>query len=270
MPQKKKFSKYEISTPMHWGFEHRMMEHYTDFVTLLNMHEKTLAATGETWNRFGRQRAMLNEGNTVTLADLRDWDRTMLRQSAFLSSPEFDALNEKVMAEYDSREDLQEMYKACVADMYWVADRYGKRCQTESAEHEAIKQRPTDYRMLAEVANSNSARNMRETSRETGFQEGDLVLLRKPYVGNCDIDPMWVNPYSQEAREGASTPDADTPRIGTVIAVTDQLSRSWNAPKGSRILKILWMGKEDIVNVELRYIKWHERPTLKNGLKTRE
>ena len=123
--------------------------------------------------------------------------------------------------------------------------------------------------MFNEVYESTEARKMRELARETPYLEGDLVLLRTPYVGHRDHDPYYINPASKAAQEGQTTPDKSQPRLATVIAVTDELG-SWRHCKGSKVLKVVWIGQEDIVNVQERYVKWHMRPTLKNGLKKRD
>lgn len=266
MAPKKKFVKYELSTITHYGYEYRMMDAYTDLRQLLDMNDATLAGAGQTWNRFQYVRLHLDSGDYKSLNDLGEWHIKTLKTSAFFSSQEFDTLNEKVMAEYDSREDLQEIYKTCVAGCYWVTGRFGENFSIGSPGNEHLHERPAHYRMLCSVLQSNDAKVMREKNRDTGFQEGDLVLLRKPYVSANGIDPFYINPYSVRGLNGEKTPDSSVPRIGTVIAVTDKLTEKWHPAKGMRILKVLWMGTEDIVDVELRYLKWHERPTKKNGL----
>jgi len=264
----KKIQKYEMTTKLPLvGQEYEYMKHYS-LRDLLSLEEKTRVAADESWDRFSIIRKQLIAGD-ITEENWRDnigeWNQRNLCATAFLSSPEFHTVNDAFLAEYDSREDLQELYKTCNKDRYWMNGRYGS-IRRDDPKYRDCLDRPDSYLMFNSVYEDSAAKKMREVARETPYLEGDLVLLRKPYIGHRDIDPYWVNPY---LGTGEVTPDKDTPRIATVIGVTDEVTKSWRVSKGSKIIKVVWIGKEDIQNVEERYIKWHMRPTYKNGLKTR-
>lgn len=273
MAKAKKVAKYELTTKLpREGHEWELMEKYK-LTELLAMDTQTRLLNGETWDRFVNIRKQLIAGEVTNESNWRldfgEWNYRHLCSSAYYSSEEFASVETRFREEYNSREDLQELYKTCVKDRYWLHTKDGKTLRQGEPEYIAAQECPDSYRMFMEVYNDTSARRMREVSRETPYLEGDLVLLRAPYVGHRDHDPYWVSPYSPEGIAGATTPDRSTPRIATVIGVTDEVSRSWRPTKGSKIIKVIWMGKEDISNVEEKYIKWHMRPTYKNGLKVR-
>lgn len=273
MAKTKKVQRYEVTTKLPAdGNAYRLMEKkYNSLQELLSMEQKTRVECDETWDRFAAIRRSLIAGD-ITDSDWKskvgEWYVRSLYNCAFPSSPEFEEINNAFMAEYDSREDLQEHYKKHYSQRYWVHNRYGKQLRRDDAGNEKYAERPDSFRMFNDVYDTTDARKERELARETPYLEGDLVMLRTPYVGHRDHDPYWVNPYSQAANNGQATPPRDQPRIGTVIAVTEELD-NWRATKGSKILKVIWMGQEDIVNVQEKYVKWHMRPTYKNGLKAR-
>jgi hypothetical protein len=197
-----------------------------------------------------------------------EWRYKMLLNTIYPHTPEAEAISNALLAEYDSRPDLQEIYQESFPDHWAVYDKTGKRFEKDAAIARGYDKRPDGAAMFrAVVRNSNAASKKIELARETPYQEGDLVLLRKPFVG-MRVDPLYVNPYSAEYREGARTPDESVPRIATVYGVTER-TMNYYATKGSKIIQIQWMGKEDMIDIEEKYIKWHERPTYKNGMKVR-
>ncbi len=208
--------------------------------------------------------------------NVADWKTVMgeyrhhaLLQAIWPYTEEYTALNDTLMKEYDSRDDLQEIYKEAAKNNYYYYDTQGRHYNQREAQQRGWESRPNNYQMFRDVMNrSTDAMKKIELARETPYLEGDLVLLRTPYVGHRDVDPLWVNPYSEEARAGAGTPDASTPRIATVIGVTERVG-NWRGTKGSKVIQLVWMGQEDMLDVEEKYIKWHERPTYKNGMKKR-
>lgn len=208
-----------------------------------------------------------NENFTAHVAD---WRYKRMCEYVFRFTPHFRELNERFLAEYDSREDLQEIYKTCAGGDHRWTYTLDEQCITLSQpEGLPYRQRPESYRMFDHIIDY-GGRSMIETARETPYVEGDLVLLRDTAV-DTDADPLRVARWSQQHRQGMTTPDKSVKRIGTVMSVTGNLSQSWRPVKGSKVLKIMWMGIEDakIVDVEERWVKWYERPTYKNGLKTR-
>jgi hypothetical protein len=194
----------------------------------------------------------------------------------FLASPEFDRINEEFLNEYDSRQDLQEFYKKFYSHTSYIDDRWGNSWQTSAysapEEQERVKEfrskytdRPLDFTMFETITNQHEAARWREVNRDTPYQPGDLVRLRDPYAGHQDYDPMYVSRYDILHNGKQPAPDKATPRIGTVMKVTDE-TRRWRAGKGSKLIEVLWFGKEETVYVQERIIKWEERPTKANGL----
>lgn len=180
------------------------------------------------------------------------------------------AINAAFLQEYDSREDLQEMYRDSAGKSNYF---HGLTLElstyyeegTAAIENGGYRERPADYAMFHHHYDTHTNRKRRELAREVQFQEGDLVVLRLPYVNHPDWDPMWINTYIQ-ARDGIRVPDKTVERIGMLTGITDKVG-SYRGAKGSRLMKVLWFGKEDAVMVQEKVIKFHERPSKKNGLK---
>lgn len=208
----------------------------------------------------------MTEANFVSV--LGDWRIKRMWETAFQHTPQFHQINDAFMAEFDSREDLQELYTLCTNDTTWVYNRNGD-CLSLS-EHPQYKTRPESYAMYKSAIGRRGAALI-EGARKTPYMEGDLVLLRDLGIDKA-CDPLRIRKWSTPYYEGKRTPDKTVPRIGTVMAVTDKLDVPWRASKGSKLIKIMWMGVDDtkIVEVPERFLKWHMRPTLKNGLKQRE
>jgi len=198
----------------------------------------------------------------------------MLR-SAFRASPLFDQMNDAFLAEYDSRADLQEVYQAHYKELYCYRDRWSKDVYNQGmySYHtpppgmetfiEDNKLRPSHFGLFLSVCDTHNARGFIEKNRPTPYEPGDLVKLRKPFIGHCDHDPYWISRY-QMARDGSTMPDNTVDRIGTVMKVTD--ITNWRGSKGSKIIEVLWAGKEDATSVPEKVLKWEERPTKKNGM----
>lgn len=270
---KKKIVKYEPTTKIpSENDEWRLMGNYTDIKPILSMLDTIRSTTGEQWDRWFQIKEAAKEGKydgKDFRTEIASWHYQMMLSTAFYASPEYDTLNNAFMAEYNERQDLQELYTTIAKDMTYTHDRYGRLLRQDEIKRTGANKAPADMRMYRDVTNKNDARIMIEKSRETPFQEGDLVLLRDPFVGSRHYDPYFIPAYSEAARNGQVTPGRDVPRIATVIAVTDQVSNTWRPAKGSKVLKVIWMGSEDITDVEQRHVKWHMRPTYKNGMKKR-
>lgn len=236
------------------------------------------------FNEYKRQKhgpeAWVAYSNYVTLWDsgelnaanfhhrVPDWKYPRICNHIFHITPQFQQINDQFLAEYDSREDLQEIYKACV-NKAWVYDLEDQCVDIDSEAGKQYAERPQSYYMF-DSAVRHRGRSMIELARETPYVEGDLVVLRDTAI-NSDADPLRVNRWTAGYVPGMMTPDKGTKRIGTVISVTGELSQSWRPVKGSKVMKIMWMGMDTdkIVDVEERYVKFYQRPTYKNGMKTR-
>ena len=186
---------------------------------------------------------------------------------------EFRELNGKFLAEYDSRPDMQEFYTSIAESAGYyqdVTENYSNWNRDDVVKIDAggFRNRPASYAMYSYFLESASGRKMVELARETPYEEGDLVVLRLPFVGHPDWDPEWVSHYKQY-HEGKVQPGREVARMGMLMEVTEKVN-AYRAAKGSKLMKILWFGKEDAVYIPENKIKFHERPTLKNGLKKRD
>jgi hypothetical protein len=197
-----------------------------------------------------------------------DWRHHHILNSIFPKTPEFKTINDAFMTEYDSRDDLQEIYKQSYGEVWAVYDMADKRIEKHAATALGYDRRPESFLMWNHVVGRswNSIKQI-ELARETPYQEGDLVLLRKPYV-NTKADPLYVERWSNDYRDGKRTPDDSILRIGTIIGITDRVANRTHG-RGSKVIQLQWIGQEDVTDVAEKYIKWHERPTYKNGMKTR-
>ncbi len=287
MPRNKKSQRYVPDTKLPradnaWKMLDKLPAKY-DWNTLIDIYENKFIPAMGTHNQFSREIYSFNKlkeqfrQNPADLANWKDkvpsWRITHLMRRALPFTPEFAELDSTFMEEYNSREDLQEIYKTATVGRYYIYDKFGAAHQKGSGTN-SFEERPETFLMFADhIYNSIDAKTKIEESRDTPYEEGDLLLLRKPLIDRKYIDPLWVNPYSPEYRNGARTPDSSVPRIATLVNVTETVN-DWRGAKGSRLLQVIWMGAPEyegrIVKVEERYLKWHERPTLKNGLKKRD
>lgn len=249
-------------------------EKYDNLDTVLELNKQALEKSGQTWDRLHYFKEGIKSGR-FSDEELKNWKATVgvwhyraTLNQIYVLTPEFDAVNDAFMKEFDSREDLQEIYAETFDNHYGVYDRHGNSYNKEKAIELGYDKRPESYVMYDNVVSSHQASKKIELARETPYMEGDLLLLRTPYVGRRNIDPMYVHPYSTEYYGGARTPDKSVPRIATLIAIKDEVAH-YRATRGSKIMQIIWIGSDQLVNLEEKYLKWHERPTYKNGLKTR-
>ena len=190
------------------------------------------------------------------------WMVRNVYERAWTHTPEFEELNTQFMKEYDEREDLHEIYKECFPERYWHYDRDSRESiPKEVAIEKGWGNRPTWWGMYHDVVEGgNNGRNKIEKSRVTPYEEGDLVLLRSASVGKRHVDPLF---------DWSNTPDSSTQRLGTVMQVTDDVG-GWRGTKGNKLIRVMWFGQDDVVNVMEKHLKWLERPTYANGLKKRE
>lgn len=278
MAKAKKIAKYVPTTKLpSSGREWKLLDGldgYSDFNIVINKYDTLVRPGLDSWQAkyYDIYKEKFASGEWV----LADWKTVMgeyryhaLLQAIWPHTEEYKMLNDLFMKEFDSRDDLQEIYKEAASTNYYFYDSNGRHHSQNEAKQRGWDTRPNNYQMFRDVMNrSTEAMKKVELARETPYLEGDLVLLRTPFVGHRDVDPLWVNPYSEEARAGAGTPDASTPRVATVIGVTERVG-NWRGSKGSKVIQLVWLGSEDMVDVEEKYIKWHERPTYKNGMKKR-
>lgn len=224
--------------------------------------------------RFNRWE--VNEDNFRSVVK-SNWNLERCVEYAYFASPAFDEVNEQFLKEYDEREDLQDFYKQFFNSSYWLHDRYGNSLQVnqyssteeERSAAEALteryRNRPETYLMFNTVTSHHEAARYREVNRDTPYEPGDLVKLRDPYIGHDGHDPLWVSNFDVIHRGATPTPGKEVERIGTVMKVTSE-TRRWRSGKGSKLIEVLWFGKDSTEHVAEKVIKWHERPTKKNGM----
>lgn len=198
-----------------------------------------------------------------------DWRAKRIYRLIWPSTELYTKLNDAFLKEYSEREDLQEIYQLAFQSGYWFYDRHGNHHSRDKAIEYGWDKVPETYMMYyGLIDRCTEAKKKIELARPTSFQAGDMVLLRPAFVGK-DVDPYRISYYSEDYRKGLRTPDENTQRIGTIISITEKTG-SWRAGKGSKLIKVWWVGKDGHVDIEERHLKWYMRPTLKNGLKTRE
>ena len=266
MPREKKIVKYAAQTKMpavrhEWRVLDRK-EEYNNLDHVMSLLEVASQRSGDTWLL-----STFRERISVGYYTQSDWKKTAgsynvkrLYNRIWPHTPEYKAINDAFLAEYDSREDLQELYREHCGDRYFLYDEWGNPYDKNAAEGKGYNLRPSCYMMYQAVIVGTEAGSKMELARPTPYQEGDIVTLRKQAVGRRYVDPLF---------QWGATPDASEQRIGTVMLVKDS-TKSWRGGKGSKAISVLWFGKEEATDIEERHLKWHERPTLKNGLKVRE
>lgn len=239
-----------------------------DIIRLIN--ESNAARGGNYWSGLLRKW----ESGEITEATIGQFynDRMVDRvaQHVFPFTPTYQRINDAFLAEYDSRADLQEVYTLAVNGRGWAYTVSGDCVDLNN--HPQYKTRPESFLMYSSmISRCTESRKKIELSRSTPYQEGDLVLLRKEGMDRRGVDPLYIPRWGYGAQPGKSTPDETVERIGTVISVTEKVG-GYHAVKGSKLIKVLWMGVEDgsIHDIPEKYLKWRERPTYKNGLKVRE
>lgn len=266
MPREKKFVRYALNVKLpSLGNEWRILdrdETYNKLSNVLSMLDTQFNHNGDDWlrrNVYDRKAAgMIGEDNWKEGLGKYMVKRVFNRIFPFTDN--FKKLNDAFLAEYDSREDLQELWSEHWKERYFLYDQYGTNYDAAASTKHGYDKRPSCFSMYLNVINGTEAGQKIELARPTPYQEGDLVLLRKASVGRRYVDPLFA---------WRASPDSSVDRIGTVMLVTEKTPH-WRGGKGSKIISVLWFGKDEAVNVEERHLKWHERPTLKNGLKTRE
>jgi hypothetical protein len=246
---------------------------YNDFFKVYDIFQKTLDTTTSYYRNYYDNYVTEFKAGNLDANNWRSvvgtWRHHHLLNTIFPYTEEFTALNDAFMAEYDSRPDLQEAYAMAYSEAWIVSDRFERRIDKTEAAKLGFDKRPESMLMWSTMTNRCwSLQTKTELSRETPYQEGDLVLLRTPYV-NTKFDPMHVDRWSEDYRNGKRTPDVSVLRIGTVIGITDRTGNRVQG-RGSKIIQLQWIGQEDISDVAEKFIKWHERPTYKNGMKKRE
>lgn len=230
------------------------LAHYDDAAAVKAAED--MIASGKSNYRMPTITDLVNRYNKYK--NLSDSQRSYLLGLIYQHLPEYNAYQQNFNNWYDSRDDIQEIYK------------YGMKLNPYAYVHHPLTgeyvgrgtalwdkswdDRPGDARMFWRMTNDWTVRKFVEVNRESDFEEGDLVVLRKGQVGNWRYDPYY---------DGNNTPNKLTDRIGTVMQMTDDVHRRSRAGRGSRVINVLWIGQSEMKGVPERILKLHERKPRK-------
>lgn len=174
-------------------------------------------------------------------------------------APEYKQYNEEMLAWYDSRPDIQEVYHYAMSQSYvYVVHPVSGQYVSEGGEgwDASWKTRPANANMFWRAVNDWNVKRFRVIKADSSFEEGDLVELRKPHIGDWRYDPFY---------DGSKTPPPTDIRLGTVMQMTEEVHNRSRAGKGSRLVNVLFLGKSEVTGVPERLIKLHERKRKKKS-----
>jgi hypothetical protein len=161
-------------------------------------------------------------------------------------TPAFAELDAKFFTWYDSRADIQELYTKIASVCGWLYDKNGKYYNTEDVKTHNWNARPESWKMFYSVMNSWEGQRIKELERDVVYDLGDLVVLRKPFVGSYRHDPCY------------GKVDKETERVGTVMEHTEKIHSRSRGGKGSRMINVLWISTGETKLVPERVIKIHK------------
>lgn len=168
--------------------------------------------------------------------------------------PEYKDYEKDFFDWYDSREDIQEVYKFGVNENHiYVRHPNNGSWLYRGGEgwDVAWESRPPNAEMFWRVTNNWNVRKFKAVNAESPYEEGDLVVLRSPFIGHHLYDPLYTG--------RSSTVGKEEQRIGTIMQMTKEVHRNSRAGNGSRLVNVLWVGKTEIIGVPERTIKLYER-----------
>jgi len=207
-------------------------------------------------DRYSYTRNYAENAKTTGWVNVGSYARNRLLSCVLENSPDIrNAFNETIMKWYAGHEGAQEVYQAVAKDFWaWSNDNFkstggyyaDNRLDGPELIASGVHTQPRDYVDIANVLDTREARTYIEKNREQVFIEGDLVILRTPFVGRWDYDPTM--------RLGEVKP-VEEPRYGTVMEQGTGTLLSWRGAKGSRQVSVLWFGKDEITEVPEKIIK---------------
>ena len=231
------------------------LKHY-DKAATIKAAEAFIAAKVGRANYIATVSDIVNQNTTKGF--ITDSQQNYLLRLIHDTLPEYKTYEQKFIEWYDVREDIQEVYKYSMSSpsYVYVIHPVTNEYVSKGAEgwDTSWESRPADARMFWKMTNDWNVRKFMAVNRDTPFEEGDLVVLRKGNVGNWRYDPYY---------DGSNTPDKTTDRIGTVMQMTNEVHRRSRAGKGSRQINVLWIGSSEIKGVPERILKLHERKSRK-------
>lgn len=221
-----------------------------------------LAAYGDAWlAKYGE-----NANYSATVKDLThaakvysgfsDSQKGYLTRLIRHFTPEGIQYEKDFLLWYNSRPDIQEIYRWAFTDAsggaMYIQHPFSNTWsyKGDSDWDSSWEQNPINSDMFWRVCGDWNVRKFIAVNRETTYSEGDLVVLRTPFVGNWDYDPLW---------ERHNMPDKTVLRIGTILEMTDNIHRNSRAGKGSRAVQVLWNGTSESKLVPERVLKHLER-----------
>jgi hypothetical protein len=218
--------------------------------------------------------AMLKRGDFVgnwltnNIADLRikgydgvlGYQRTHIRRMVWEDDTSLEtAYHKTVMEWYNKRPEAQEIYKKVVPTLNWFAHsitekdtegneyKSNKYLNTEQIKQLGLHENPLNASNVLSLFEGSEARKEIELRRRQPYMEGDVVLLRKPFHGHWDHDPHRTKPVGEA-------------RYGSVMSVDLEEIDGWRGTKGSRLINVVWFGKDGgISKVPEKIIKLESR-----------
>lgn len=172
--------------------------------------------------------------------------------------PDYIEYEQKFFAWYNSRPDIQEIYRYGMEHGNVYVRHPDKNQWTYKGGDgwdTAWEAAPDSAEMFWRVTSNWNVRKFKAVNAPTSFEEGDLVVLRAPFAGHSSYDPLYTGRIS--------TPGKDEQRIGTVMQMTKEVHRHSRAGNGSRLVNVLWVGKTEVMGVPERTIKHYERKRRK-------
>jgi len=185
------------------------------------------------------------------------WEKKTIGQFLFEKTTKYrQEYNALFLEWYKTHEGARELYEACSPHLYWwtennlAIDVQNERSHTgEDAKVNGWTLAPRDYIDFSNTVQHYEARKYVETNREQIFEEGDVVVLRLPYVGRYDYDPFCRN--ANKARTDK--------RYGTVMEQGSGDFEGYRYGHGSRTIKVLWFGHNEAMDMPERAIKFESR-----------
>ena len=256
MPRQKKVQKFDFSGFKRWDQPvmavKELFSNDKDVISAVRKYIDDSTAVNKEVDYWVRHNIDFAE-KVGNFDNLREWQVTGMI-SPLYRDPKSQyriEVDKKFFAWYDNHEGAQEVYKAVTKEAYCYYkpdDSYEYDLKNAP---EGWRDRPECAYQFAKYVGTHEGRTYIEKNREQKFEEGDLVVLRKPFVGNYDYDPHYRN----------DTMKPDDLRYGTVMAAnTGEIHHHSRGGKGSRNINVMWFGKGgNIVAVPERVLKWESR-----------
>jgi hypothetical protein len=231
--------------------------------TLYGKYDTTqLAAFGDLWlKKYEKTANSYNAVNDLTYSakvysGFSDSQKNYLTRFVREFTPEGIQYEKDFLLWYNSRPDIQEIYTWAFNDSgnnFMYLQHPTKNTWSYKGDSDwdsSWEQTPANSNMFWRVCGDWNVRKFVAVNRETTYSEGDLVVLRTPFIGNWDYDPLW---------DRQNMPDKTVLRIGTILEMTSSIHRNSRAGKGSRAVQVLWNGTTETKQVPERVLKHLER-----------